>query len=95
MMLDPDMTGHRVRHRGVEIIVTTCVFLKGRVQCHAKKEAAIFATTKLRAISTMIAAIEDRKSDSNELYAKVTAVTSAKPHAISRLPGANRSLDTA
>ena len=74
----------------------TYAFHYGRVQRHTKKEAAIIATTTARAISITIGAIEDhRKSDSNELRVKATAVTSAKPHAISRLPGANRSLDTA
>ena len=90
---DPGMTGRLVHHRGVEIIVTTCAFHYGRVQCHAKKEAAIVAT--VRAISPTIAAIEDRKSDRNEHHAKTTAVTTAKPHAISRLRGGSRSLDTA
>jgi len=90
MTLDPGMTGHLVHHRGVEIIATTYVF--GRVQRHAKKEAAIVATTTVLAISTTIAAIEDRKSDSNEDHVKATAVTSAKPHAISRLRGESRSL---
>ena len=93
MTLDPGMSG--LHHRGVEIIVTTCAFHYGRVQCHARKEPAIFATTTLRAISTAIAATEGRKSDSNEHHVKATAVTSAKPHAISRLRGGNRSLDTA
>jgi len=65
------------------------------VQRHAKKEAAIVATTKVRAINTSIAAIEDRKSDSNEHHAKATAATSAKPHVISRLRGGSSLLDTA
>ena len=94
MTLDPGMTGRLVHHRGVEMIVTTCAFHYGRVQCHAKKEAAIVATVRA-IISTTIAAIEDRKSDSSEHHAKVTAVTSAKPQSISRLRGESRSLDTA
>ena len=89
------MTGRHVHHRGVGIIVTTYDLHYGRVQCHAKKEAAIVATTAVGAIRTTIAAIEDRKSDSNEHHVKATAVTSAKPHAISRLPGGSRSLGTA
>ena len=88
MMLDPGMSG--VHHRGVEIIVMTKAFHYGRVQCHAKKESAIFATTTLRAISTAIAAIENQKSDNTVHHAKVTAATSAKPHAISRLRGGSR-----
>jgi len=92
MTLDPGMSG--VHHRGVEIIVK-CAFHHGRVQCHAKKEAAIVATTTARATSTTIAAIKDRKSDSNEHHAKVTAATSAKPQDISRLRGESRSLNTA
>ena len=95
MTLDRDMTGRLVHHRGVEIIVTTCAFHNGRVQCHAEKEAAIVATMTVRATNTTMPASEDRRSDSNEYHAKVTAVTSAKPHAISRLPGASRSLDMA
>jgi len=95
MTLDPGVTGRLVHHRGVEIIVTTCAFHYGRVRCQAKKEAAIFATTTVHAIGTTIAAIEDRKSDSNEHHAKATAVTSAKRHVISRLHGASTSLDTA
>jgi len=91
MTLDRGMTGRLVHHRGVEIIVTTC----GRVQCHAKQEAATVATTTVRAISTTIAAIEGRKSDSNEYHVKTTAVTSAKPRVISRLRGASTSLDMA
>jgi len=91
MTLDPDMTGPLVHHRGVEIVVMIVRFR--RVHCHTKKEAAIVAT--VRAISPTIAAIEDRKSDRNEHHAKTTALTRAKPHAISRLPGASRSLDTA
>jgi len=86
--VNPAMTGRLLHHRGVEIIVTTCAFHYGIIQCHAKKEAAT-----VRAISTTIAAIEDRKSDSNEHRAKTTA--SAKPRFISRLPGASKSLDTA
>ena len=93
MTLDSGMSG--VHHRGVEIIVTTCAFRFGRVQCHEKKKAAIAATTAVRAISTTIAAIEDRKSDSNKHHVKATAVTSAKPHASSRLPGGSRLLDAA
>ena len=89
MTLHPGMTG--VHHRGVEIIVTTDTFHLGRVQRHAKKEAAIGATTTVAAISTTIDAIEDRKSDNNEHH----AVTHAKPHSISRLRGARVSLDTA
>ena len=87
MTLDFAMTARVVHHRDVEISVTTC----RRVQRHAKKEAAIVAT--VRAISTTIAAIEDRKS--NEHHVKATAVTSAKPQSISRLPGASTSLDMA
>jgi len=91
---DPATSGRLLHHRGVA--VTTCTFHGGRLQCHAKKEAAITAaTTTVRAIITTIAAIEDRKSGSNEHHMKSTAVTCAKPHAISRLPGGNRSLDTA
>ena len=93
--LDPDMTGRLVLHRGVEIIVTTNVFHKGRVQCQTEKEAAIIATTTVRAISTMIAAIEDHKSDSNEHHVKAIVGTSAKPHFISRLHGVSISLGTA
>ena len=89
MTLDPGMTGRLVHNRGVEIIVTTY----GHVQCHAKKEAAIVAT--VRAISTTIAATEDRKSDSKEDNVNATVVTSAKPHVISRLRGASTSLDMA
>ena len=96
MTLDPGMTGRLVHHRGVEIIVTTCAFHYRHVQRHAKKEAAtVAATTTVRAISTTIAAIEDRKSDSNEDHVKATAMTSAKPHVISRLRGASTSLDMA
>jgi len=93
MTLDPGMTGRLIHRRSVEIIVTTCAFHYGRVRCHTKKVAAIVAT--LRAISTTIATIKERKSDSNEYHVKATLVTSAKPHAISRLPGASRSLDMA
>jgi len=75
--------------------MTTCAFHYGRVQCHATKEAAIVATTKVRAISTTIAAIEDRKSDSNEHHVMATAVLSAKPHVISRLLGESGLLDRA
>ena len=92
---NPGMTGRLVHHRGVGIIVTTCAFHHGHVQCQAKKDAAIVATKTLRAIRTTIVAIEDRKSDSNEQHMKATAVTSAKPHAIGRLPGVSRSLDKA
>jgi len=81
--------------RGVEIIVTKRAFHIGRGQCHAKKEAAIVAAPTVRAISTTIAAIEDRKSDTNEHHVKATAVTSAKPHVISRLHGGSRLLDAA
>ena len=96
MTLDPGMTGRLVHHRGVEIIiVTTCTFHNGRIVCQAKQEAAIFATTTVRVISTTIAVIEYRKSDSKEHHAKATAVTSPKPHVISRLLGGSRSLDTA
>ena len=87
--VNPAMTGRLLHHRGVEIIVTTGAFHYGIIQCHAKKEKA----ATVRAISTTIAAIEDRKSDSNEHRAKTTA--SAKPRFISRLPGASKSLDTA
>ena len=85
------MSGRLIHHRGVEIIVTTC----GRIQCHAKKEAATVATTTVRAISTTIAEIEGQKSDGNEHHVKATAVTSAKPHVISRLRGGSTSLDMA
>ena len=95
MTLVPSMTGRLVHHRDVEIIVTTCAFHYGRVQCHAKKEAAIAATTAVRAINTTIDAIEDRKSDSNDHHVKATLVTSAKPHVISRLSGESTSHDTA
>jgi len=88
MTLDPGMTGRLVHHRGVEIIVTTCAFHYGHVQCQAKKEAGIFATTTVRAISTTIAAIEERNS--NEHHVTATAVTSAKLHFISRLHGESR-----
>ena len=87
------MTG--VHHRGVEIIVTTGAFHDGRDQRHAKKVAVSVATTTVRAISTTIAAIEDRKSDSNEHHVKATVVTGAKPHSISRSRGASKSLDMA
>ena len=92
-MLDPGMSGRLVHHRGVGIIVTTCAVHYGRVQRHAKKEVAMVAT--VRAISTTIAPIEDRRSDGNEHHAKVTAGTSAKPQSISRLRGESSSLDTA
>jgi len=95
MTLDPATTGHLLHQRGVDMVVTTCTFHDGRHQCHAKKEAAILATTTVRAITTTIAAIEDRKSDSNEHHEEATAVTSAKPHVLSRLRGASTSLDTA
>ena len=94
-MLDPGITGRLVHHRGVDIIVRTKDFHVGRVQCHAKKGAAIVATTTVRAISTTIAGIRDRKSDSNEQHVKATAVTSAKRHSISRFRGESRLLDTA
>jgi len=87
----PGLTSHLRHHRGAEIIVTARAFHYGRVQYHAKKEAAIVAKMTVCAISTTIAAIEDRKSDSNEYH----AVTSAKPRAISRLPGGSTSLDMA
>ena len=88
MTLDPGMSG--LHHRGVEIIVTTSAFRVGRVQCQAKKEAAIGATPTVRAIRTTIAAIEDRKSDSDEYHAKATAVTNTKLRFISRLHGESR-----
>ena len=88
MTVDPGMSG--VQHQGFEIIETTRAFHYGRVQYHAKKEAATVPTTTVRATSTTIAAIEDRKSDSNEDHVKATAMTSAKPHVISRLPGGSR-----
>ena len=94
MALNLGMTGRLVHHRGVEIIVTTHAFHYGRVRCHTKKEAAIVATGRA-IISTTIAAIEDRKSDSNEQLVKTTAVTGATPRTISRLRGASISLDTA
>jgi len=90
MTLDPGMTGRLVHHRGVEIIVTTCANPYGRVQCHAKKAAAIVAKTTVRAISITIAATEDRKSDNNLHHVKATAVTSAKPRSVSKLPGGNK-----
>ena len=89
------MTGRLVHHGGVEIIATTCVSHEGRLQYHVNKEAAIVTTMTDRAISTTIAATEDRKSDNNEDHVKATAVTSAKLHVISRLRGASRLLDTA
>jgi len=95
MTLDPGMTGRLVHHRGVEIIVTRCAFHHGRVQCHEKIEAAIVAMTTVRVISTTIAAIEDRKNDSNERHVKATAVTSAKRHSINRLRGGSRLPDKA
>ena len=93
MTVDPSMSG--VHHRAVEIIVATGAFHHGRAKCHAKKETVMVATTTVRAINTTIAAIEDRKSDSNEHHVKATGVTSAKPHAISRLRGESRSLEKA
>jgi len=96
MTVDPGMTGRLVHHRGAEIIVRTGAFHHGRVQCHAKKEAAIGATTTtVGAISTTIGAIGERKSDSNEHRVKTTAATSAKPRSISRLRGESRLLGTA
>ena len=96
MTLDPSMTARHVHHRGVEIIVTTNAFHYGRVQSHAKKEAAfIVATTTVRAIRTTIAAIEDQKSDSNDHRLTATAVTSAKPHSVNKFCGASPSLDKA
>ena len=93
MAFDPGMNDRLVHHRGVEIIATTCAFHFRRVQYHAKtEEAPISATTTDRAISLTIAAIEDRKSDSNE-HGKATV--SAKRRSISRLPGESTSLDTA
>jgi len=94
MTLDPGMTGRLAHHRGVEIIVTTGAFQNGRIQRHAKKEAAIFATTTARVISTTMTAIEDRERDSNDYHGTATAVTTGKPHSISRLRGVNTSLDT-
>jgi len=73
----------------------TCAFHYGRVQCHAKEEAAIVATTTVRAITTSIAAIKDRKSDGAEYRVKASADMSEKPHAISRSPGVSASLDSA
>ena len=93
MTLDASMTGCHVHHRRVEIIVTTYAFHFGHGQCHAKKGAAIVATTTVRTISTTIAAIKDRKSDNH--CVKAAAVTSAKPHVINRLRGESASLDTA
>jgi len=93
--LDPGLTGRLVHHRGAKIIVTKGAFHYGRAQCHVKKEAAIVVTTKFSAISPTIAAIEDWKSASEKHHVKATAVTSAKPHAISRSRGASKSLDTA
>jgi len=88
MTLDSGTTARAVHHRGVEIRVTTC----RRGQCDAKKAAAIVAT--VRAISTTIAATEDRKSDSKEHNVNATVVTSAKLHASSRFCGGSRLLDT-
>jgi len=93
MTVDPAMSG--LHHRGVEIIVTTCAFHYRRVQCRAKTEAATVAMTTVRAISTTIAATEDRKSHGNEHHVKATVVTSAKPHASSRLSGERSLLTTA
>ena len=93
MTLDPGTSG--VHPRGVEIIVTTRAFHYGRGQCHAKKEAAIVATTTVRAIATTIAAIKDRKSGSKVHHVKALAVTGAKLPSISKLRGASTSLDTA
>jgi len=92
MTLDSGLPSRLVHHRGVEIVATTCAFHFGRVQYHGNKEAASVATTTDRAISSTIAKIEDRKSDSNEHHAKATAVTSAKPHSISKLRGGSRLL---
>ena len=90
------MKGRHIQHRGAEIIVTACASRFGRVQSQEKKSTtAIVATTTVRAISTTIAAIENRKHDSNERHAKTTAVTSVKPHVISRLRGGSILLDTA
>ena len=62
MTLDPAMSG--LHHRGVKIIVAACHY--GRVQRHAKKEAAIVATTTKESRNQYYDgfAIEDRKSDS-------------------------------
>ena len=95
MALDRGMTGRLVHHRGAETIVMACAFHFRRVQCHLKKEAAIAATTTVRAISTTIGAIKDRKTYNNEHRVKATVVTSAKPHSISRLRGESTSLDAA
>jgi len=95
LTLEPGMIGRLVHHRGGEIIVTACVFHYGRARCHAKKEAAIAATMPVRAICTMIAAIEDREIDNNDYHGTATAETTGKPHSISRLRGVNTSLDTA
>ena len=96
MTLDPGMTGRLVRHRGLAIIETAYAFHHGRAQDRNKKEAAtVAATTTVRVIRTTIAAIEDRKNDSNEDHVKATATTSAKPHVISRLHGGSRLLDKA
>ena len=92
MTLDRAMTGRHVHHRGVEIIVTTCAFQYGHARCHAKTEAAVVATTTVRAIKTTIAAIEGHKSASNEHHVKATAVPSAKSHVISKLRGESRLL---
>jgi len=94
MTLDRGMTG-RLLHGEIEIVVTTCAFQVGRVQCHAKKQVAIVAVTTVRAISITIAAIKDQKNDSNEDHVKATAMTSAKPHVISRLHGGSRLLGKA
>ena len=90
IMLDPGMSA--VHPRRVAINVTTGAFHYGHARCHAKKEAAIVATTTVRAISTTIAAIEGHKSASNEHHVKATAVPSAKPHVISKLRGESRLL---
>jgi len=92
---NPGMTGRLVHHRGLEIIVTTCAFHHGLVQCHEKKEAAIVAMPTVHAISTTIATIKDGKSNSNEHHVKATAVTSAKRHSINRLRGGSRLPDKA
>jgi len=94
MTLNPGMTDRLVHLRGAEIIVTACAFHFGQSQ-EKKPTTAIVAAPTVRAISTTIAAMEDRKSDSSECHVKTTAVTGATPHAISRLRGASRLLGTA
>jgi len=90
--LDPGMKGRHIQHRGAEIIVTACASRFGRVQSQEKKSTtAIVATTTVRAISTTIATVKDRRSDDHCLTA--TAATGAKPRAVNKLFGHSRSLN--